>query len=500
MFNVQAVVLKQLLTIEDKAAVADAFSCLRKEYFTDAFSSIYVAIQNYFTTKGKMPTLDALRLTASRNVRLAQALAVLDLQHIPDVDIMDSVEVLETEFAQDLTLDLFEREVLTDLHVLDKDTLIDRLNALALAVENEVGHNGIVTQASDIEIFREAGAMNPAVTLGISNEFEIYSGSLQRTEVLLLGGFRGSGKSLVCSNMQVSQYEMGRISPYFSLEMKEVEILMRNLSIMSGVSSQLLRQGKLPPEAVRQLLMTRAKMFNGGLEAFHEYAGKYSINEMSDGFELEKRLREDFEEVTPMPIIYDPSLTIERVEGITRGLINTHGEENVELVILDYVNQVRLSGASDHDMYDWKPQMVVAKSFKSMCGRLNVGGVSPYQMSESGEARMSKGILDSCDIAFKLNTAKKKEADGTISDLGAILFESTKCRSMPEKVFITPIDWKSLRMDASTNYSREDLLLKGLELSLDFDKASKGSSKKSKPKKEESDGVVPGPPAGAMDL
>ncbi|AQT25215.1 DNA helicase [Providencia phage vB_PreS_PR1] len=505
MFNVQAVVLKQLLTTDDAVQVTFALARLRKEHFTDAFSSIYVAIQNYYKTSGKIPTLDSLRLSANRNVRLSQALAVLDMQEVPEVEISESIDVLETEFAQDLTLKLLESEVLNDLYALDKDALVDRLNSLAMQVENEVGQSGAITQAYEIEIFKEKGAPKLAVSLGISNEFEIHSGSLQRTEVMFLGGFRGSGKSIVCCNMQVTQYQQGKVSPYFSLEMKAHEVMERNLAILSGVSASSLRLGRLAPEEVQQLLKTRASMFHGGLDEYHKYAAKYTINEMSDGFELEKLLRTEFEEITPMPIIHDPKLSIEQLGAITRGLISVHGEESVELVILDYLNQVRVHGTSDIQMYDWIPQMVVAKQFKTTCGELNVAGVSPYQMDKHGNARMSQGILDSCDMALTLNPAKKpKGADGKRDPMGAIVFETTKVRSMDDMILAPGISWETLRIDPAVNYTKEDLLVKGLELALDFDKKSGDKSerkgKKTPPKKDLDPNTAGGPPAGATDL
>lgn len=505
MFNVQAVVLKQLLTVEDGSQVALGLSRLKREHFTDAFSAIYVAIQNYYSTSGKIPTLDSLRLAANRNVRLSQSLAVLDTIEVPDVTLEETLDVIETEFAQDLTLRLFEKEVLNDLYALDKDSIVDRLNSLAMQVENEVGHSGVITNAYEIEIFKEKGSVNLAVSLGISNEFDIYSGGLQRTEVMYLGGYRGSGKSVVCSNMQVNQYEMGKVCPYFSLEMKDSEVLTRNLAIMSGVSALSLRSGKLSPEEVVQLLKTRASMFKGGLDEFHAYAAKHTINEMSDGFELESRLRREFEEVTPMPIIYDPSLSIERMNGIVRGLINTYGIDNLELVVLDYLNQVRLGSTSDHDMYDWKPQMVVAKQFKNMCADLEVAGVSPYQMDKNGEARMAKGILDSCDIAFTLNPAKAPKGNtGSQRDPdGAIMFESTKVRSMDDLTVIPAINWECLRLKPQINYTKNDLLAKGLELAIDLEAGKSGSkktSKKSNKKDNDDPSTAGGPPTGAQDL
>jgi hypothetical protein len=64
--------------------------------------------------------------------------------------------------------------------------------------------------------------------------------------------------------------------------------------------------------------------------------------------------------------------------------------------------------------------------------------ISPYQIDKKGEARFSKGLLDSPDIAFLLESHTKED--------GAITLTSTKTRSGPEVEFTSPIDWDSLKI------------------------------------------------------
>lgn len=501
MINVQAVVLKQLLTSEDTLELNKAFLRLKKQYFSNAFSSIYIAIQTYYAEHGSIPKLETLQLLYNRNVKLSQALSVLELQKVPEVSIDHSISVLENEVAQDYALDLIEDNILKDLPELDRDSIIDRLISLGSKAETDLGQSSRITMAKDIAIFRDKGDEELPVTLGLSNSFEEYSGSLRRTEVLLIGGYVGSGKSVICSNLQVMQHSLGKVAPYYSLEMRAVEVLMRNLSIMAGISASELRNNKLSSEAVKKLLRTRAGMFHGGVDLFKEYINKYTINEMSDGFELESRLMEEYEEVTAMPIIYDPSLTVERIEANTRSLINSFGEDKVELQIVDYLQQVRLDGSNNLEMYDWQPQMVVAKELKSMSGRLNVASASPYQMDAAGNVRMSKGILDSCDIAIILNPARKEDGKGGVDPEGAIGFETRKCRSMSGMEFITGIDWRTLKLQPSQNYTKGELLARGIEFSLDLDGNSSGKKKSNKKANTNQDDNKRGSiPPGATDI
>lgn len=451
MFNTQSIVLKMLL-MADKITAINIFSRLHKDLFNDAFASIYKSIHNYYKKHGDMPSIDSLVLESSRNAKLSQALSVLINTPTPEVDILHAIQVLESEYTQDLFLQLVDSDILRDITMLDKDEIIDRVSGLALKLEEKVSYTGNIFNANQISIFEEKDSTNlTLIPLGLCNEFDAYSGGLGRGETLLIGGYRGTGKSVVCSNLQVNQYEQGNIAPYFSLEMKAVEVLRRNLAIMSGISALDIRKQQVKDLAVMQLARTRAKMFLGGEEYYQQYIKQYSVKEMSDFYEFEQKLMGDFELHTPMIIIHDPELTTAKLDGIAYKTVSQYGEDKVPLIILDYINQVKVDGSSETDMYDWKQQMIVSKSFKNTCAKLNVGGVTPYQMDKNGNARMSQGILDSCDMAMNLNAAKNDK------NQGGILFDFVKVRSMSGIKFMPATDWNCLKIDNTTNLTTIDI-------------------------------------------
>lgn len=482
MFNTQSIVLKMLLMADNVTAI-NIFSRLHKDLFNDAFASIYNSIHNYYKKHAVMPSIDALMLESSRNAKLSQALSVLINTPIPQVDILHAIEVLESEYTQDLFLQLVESDILRDITMLDKSEIIDRLSSLTLKLEEKVSYSGKIYNANQINIFEEKdNSILTLIPLGLCNEFDAYSGGLGRGETLLIGGFRGTGKSVICSNLQVKQYLEGKIAPYFSLEMKAQEVLRRNLAILAGVSALDIRNQRVKEESVLKLARTRATMFNGGNEYLQEYLRKYSVAEMSDFFEFEQKLMSDYELHTPMIIVHDPELTTSKLDGIAYKTVAQYGEEKVPMIILDYVNQVKVDGTNETDMYDWKSQMIVSKSFKNTCAKLNVAGVSPYQMDKEGKARMSQGILDSCDMAMTLNAAKNDQ------NKGAILFDFTKVRSMSPIKFMPSVDWETLRIDNTTNLTTLDVQEMQAEFVLPLEQ--KGGQRKAKPEpKSEGEGA-----------
>lgn len=480
MFNTQSIVLKMLL-MADKVTAINIFSRLHKDLFNDAFSSIYRSIHNYYNKHGEMPSIDSLVLESSRNAKLSQALGVLINTPIPQVDILHAIEVLESEYTQDLFLQLVDSDILRDITMLDKDEIIDRVSGLALKLEEKVSYTGNIFNANQISVFEEKNQVNlTLIPLGLCNEFDAYAGGLGRSEVLLIGGYRGTGKSVVCSNLQVNQYLQGNIAPYFSLEMKADEVLRRNLAILSGVSALDIRKQSVKDMAVLKLARTRAQMFLGGEEYYHEYVKKYSVKEMSDFFEFDQKLMADFELHTPMIIIHDPTLTTAKLDGIAYKTVSQYSEEKVPLIILDYLNQVRVEGTGDTDMYDWKAQMIVSKSFKNTCAKLNTAGVSPFQMDKNGNARMSQGILDSCDMAMNLNAAKNDK------NQGGILFDFVKVRSMSAIKFMPATDWNCLKIDNTTNLTTADINEMQAEFVLAMDEPRAQRKPKAAPKESTS--------------
>ncbi|QXN67557.1 putative replicative DNA helicase [Klebsiella phage vB_Kpn_3] len=291
MFNVQAVVLKMLLASEQKQIALETFSKLHKDHFNDAFSSIYQAVQNYYKKYNAMPSIDALMLEANRNARLSQALVVLANTQIPEVSMEQALEVLEAEYTQDLFLKLLETDVLQDLTMLDQGEILNRVASLHLKLEEKVTNTGKVFNADNMRIFqREEDTKLNLIALGICNEFDAQIG-LARTETLLLGGWRGTGKSIICSNIQVQQYLNGDIAPYFSIEMKEHEVFRRNLAMLAGVSALAMRNNTLEGAALLRLARTRARMFNGGEELFdNDFVKQYTMAKMSDFYDMESKL------------------------------------------------------------------------------------------------------------------------------------------------------------------------------------------------------------------
>ena len=284
---------------------------------------------------------------------------------------------------------------------------------------------------NDIMLFKHPDeSAKERVHLGINNTFDAALGGVARQELILVGGARGSGKSITANNIMVNQYESGNTAVYFNIEMTGYETLERTVSILAGVDHQRLKQNKLTDDELLKVVKARAGMFQNADDLVLDYM------KHKDRFKFEETLVRD-KELKPdnqMIIIDDRALTLSSVD-LHLGKLKAKFGDKLTVCVIDYLNQIVIEGASQ---YDWQPQIVVSKKLKDLARKYEIAMVSPYQIDASGEARFAKGILDAADIALVMKAHDK--------DTGAISFETTKIRGGKEMAFTSGIDWETLRI------------------------------------------------------
>lgn len=272
------------------------------------------------------------------------------------------------------------------------------------------------------------------VHLGINNTFDSVLGGVARQELILIGGKRGSGKSISCSNLQVNQYEMGKTSLYFTIEMEAHETLHRNVSILANVNHMNLKNNTLTDEEVLAVVKARAGMFIDAEPYVHEFLKARDRYKFEEDIMRSCTLKE-----AQMIIIDDRALTITSLD-LHIGKAKAKFGDELTLVVVDYLNQIVVEGGSgtSSEQFDWKPQIVISKKLKELARKHDVAIVSPYQIDENGKTRFAQGILDAADIAILMDAHSKED--------NAISMETTKIRGAKDMKFTSPINWDSLRI------------------------------------------------------
>jgi archaellum biogenesis ATPase FlaH len=420
-----AIVLNKLLTERS----LDIWSRLKLVFLDPAFSSLYSAVKKYYDNYSAIPSFDELELTLREGPAL-RTLATLKLADNPDISSEVALNALIDQYTQNETIKLLDKFI-DKLPVYDTQEIKENLAAMVLTLDDKTLTTEGVYNMADIMLFKNAEELaRDRIHLGFNNTFDATLAGVARQELILIGGKRGSGKSICSSNIAVNQYESGNTSVIFSIEMIAHEVLERNLSILADVSHQNLKQNRLTEDELLKVVKARAGMFQDSddlVEAFKTHRDKIKFEQ---ALVREKRLKPD----NQMIIIDDRALTLTSLD-LHLGKIKAKFGDKFTVAVVDYLNQIVVEGASQ---FDWQPQIVISKKLKELGRKYDLVMVSPYQIDASGEARFAKGILDAADIALVMEAHEKEK--------GALTFSTTKIRGGREMTFTSPINWDSLRI------------------------------------------------------
>lgn len=427
--DTSAVVLNKLLVEQN----LDIWSRLKLVFLDPAYSSLYGAINKHYEKYGAIPSFDDLELTL-REGPTTKTLATLRLTEVPEVTAEVALDALIDQYTQNETIKLLDKFI-DKLPVYDSDEIKENLATIALTIEEKTHTSEKVFTMADMMMFRHPDDLEKErVYLGLNNNFDAVLGGVARQELILIGGKRGSGKSITSSNIFVNQYESGNSSIYFSIEMTAYETMERNLAILAGVSLQRLKQNKLTDEEVFKVVKARAGMFQSADSTVMDFMRHRDRFKFEETLVRNHQLKPD----NQMIIVDDRDLTLSSID-LHVGKAKAKFGDKLKVVVVDYINQIVLEGS---DQYDWKPQIEVSKRLKNLARKYEVVMVSPYQIDATGEARFAKGILDAADIALVMEAHSKEQQ--------AISFETTKIRGGKEMSFTSPIDWDTLRISPQT--------------------------------------------------
>jgi len=427
--NTSAVVLYKLLAEQN----LELWTKLKLVFLDPAYSSLYSAINKHYEKYSRVPSFDDLTVSLREGPAL-KTLATLRLTEMPDVSAEIALDALIDQYTQNETIKLLDKFI-DKLPIYDSNEIKENLATIAMTIEEKTHTSEKVFTMADMMLFKHSDELEKQrVYLGLNNTFDAVLGGVARQELVLIGGKRGSGKSITSSNIFINQYESGFSSLYFSIEMTAHEVLERNLSILSSVNLQRLKQNKLTDEEILKLVKSRAKMFKDADQTVLDFMRH------RDRFKFEENLvrNHELKHDNQMIIVDDRNLTINSID-LHIGKAKSKFGEKLQLVVIDYLNQIIIEGS---DMYDWKPQIEVSKKLKNLARKYEIAIVSPYQIDASGEARFAKGILDAADIALIMDAHDKST--------GAITFETTKIRGGKEMKFTSPIDWETLKISSES--------------------------------------------------
>lgn len=415
--NLASALFKRLLEEGD----FDTWANLRKHYLPGEYDRVYDAIEKHVENYHKLPNLDELKLSIKDTPTLEKVYAIEVVE--VDAEPFLLLDYLKNEFAQKETLFQLQKYVENTISFETAEETIESLYSIISKIEDKVDLKPEEENLEKLSLFYSDEEIADYIPLGLNAEFDERV-RFKRSDYILMGGQRGSGKSITCSNLANTVYNQGKSVLYFSVEMPIREILQRQCSIGANVSHSKVKYKTLDNMEWLKVANWWANRYENG----QEHLEAYKTHRDFDKFH--KAIQKEGLNPVQIDIIYDPSLTLPKLKAEIIKRVRKLG--NVGLIIIDYVNQIKKTSGTT-DKFDWKDQIDVSTALKEIAGVLQIPVFSPYQIDSSGEARFAKGILDSADAAFIL-----KAGEGSIS------FTCTKMRGDAKIDFISKVDWNSL--------------------------------------------------------
>jgi|TARA_B110000908_G_scaffold66082_1_gene80030 replicative DNA helicase len=386
-----------------------------------------------------MPTIDDLKFEIRDSSTREKLYAVEALEVESEADLL--LEYLKNEYTQKEILNSLEDYVENSISFENAQESVDHLHQIVLDVEDKVDLEDPQESMQRIDLFEADEDLAKYIPLGLNEEYDLDIQFSPR-DLVMLGGKRGAGKSVICANIANNVYDSGKSAMYFTIEMDSRSILQRCCAIATEIPFSRMRTKNLSVTEWEQVATWWAQRFTSGQDHLNEYKKHRDFEKFHSNLKTGELLP-----TQQLDVIYDPSLTLAKIRAELDKKVK---HLNVGVIIVDYINQVKRSSLPGRQ-YDWTEQIEVSKALKIMAQEYDCTVISPYQTDATGEARFAKGILDAADAAYTLETWDHEDA--------CMTFNCVKMRAASMRSFTSVVDWETLKIgpdSAMTPQERDD--------------------------------------------
>jgi len=185
---------------------------------------------------------------------------------------------------------------------------------------------------------------------------------IARKEYLLLCGPTHSGKSFLSAYLGYAACKSKRTVAMASLEMTTEQMLTRLLASETMIPSRKINH----PELLSQ----------EEIDTIHKA----------------------YERIQEYSLYFFPKGSFNTIEGLKSLILRKIGDENLDMVVLDYIDKVHPSKA--RNMQIWESKLVVSEEFQDWLNQDNLAGISPTQSNALGMKNKGFGADESA-VAFK---------------------------------------------------------------------------------------------------
>ena len=437
--DLQKLTLRRLLDTQSN----DLYSKLLGQYFTGINSVLYDTVKSFYKANTRLPSTDEI-LALRKDIGLQEYIEnqICDEENVNDL-IQDEflIAQLQDFYIRDETIDFMDKFV-DQLEDLEKVEIVDKFQNHLFKLNHAIPHDDELYDVAELEFFPSEDDFK-IYPSGLSAEFDAINGGFATQELVMLGGRRGSGKSIISLNLALNRFLQGNTVAFFTIEMRYKEVYDRVLSIISGVP--FLDINRTPLSDMQKITLAKAK-FENFYQPSDKIEGLIKELEYTKDFKnFEKRVKIEQPDLKEhrLFMIDDESLTLNRIDHYCNMFSSKYPDFN--MAVVDYINIVK-----HENQKDWQTQIVIADNLKSLSRKYDLTMISPYQIDATGEARFAKGILDSAARSFNFFPP----AEGDNRELESkISIHTTKMRNGKHMSFDVMMDWSCVKIDPNSSAS-----------------------------------------------
>jgi replicative DNA helicase len=435
--NLASALLKQILELQD----FETWGSVRKHYLPAEYHSLYTQIERHSDTYHQLPTIEDLKLSIRDAQTRDKVYAIESLE--VDAEPYMLLEYLKNEYTQREILGSLETYIDESVSFESAEESLGHLHQIVMDVEDKVELETPQDSMQRITLFEDESDLARYLPLGLNTE---YDNEIQFSpiDLILVGGQRGSGKSITCANITNSVYNSGKSAIYFTIEMDSRQTLQRVCSVATSIPFSRLRLKNLSVVEWEKVAKWWADRFLESKPLFAEYKDHRDF----DAFHSKLTTTCVIDPVRQIDVVYDPSLTVAKIRTEIDKKIKS--DMDLGVIVVDYLNQVKRSAMPSRSggQYDWTEQIEVSKALKSMAQEYEVPIFSPYQTDAGGEARFAKGILDAADAAFSIDAHAPED--------NCMSFTCVKMRNASMRSFTSEMNWETLQIGPETALSPKE--------------------------------------------
>ena len=431
--DLQKLTLRRLMDTQSN----DLYSRLLNQYFTGINLVLFEKIKSFYKANMRLPSTSEI-IALRKDVGLQE---YIENQIVNDENVCEEIQdeflvaQLQDFYIRDQTIHFMDKFV-DQLDDLEKVEIVDKFQNHLLHLNQAIPYNDELYDIGELDFFPSEDDFK-IFPSGLSAEFDAINGGFATQELVLLGGRRGSGKSIISLNMALNRFLEGNTVAFFTIEMRYKEVYDRVLSIISEVPFLDIFRNQTTPAQKIQMAKAKFKHFYKPSEKIEQLLKELEYSKDFKMFERKVKMEKPTMTDNRLFMIDDESLTLNRVDHYCNMFSSKYPAFN--LAVVDYINIIK-----HDDQKDWKTQITIAENLKSLSRKYDLTMISPYQIDATGEARFAKGILDSADRSFNFFPPPEEE-DRQLNN--KVTIHTTKIRNGRHMSFDVYMNWPCVKID-----------------------------------------------------